>query len=377
MRILISALRFLPGRTYGAEVYFSSLLQGLNHKIQSTDVIAVSGSPELCRWVKSIAPNIAQIPQNAPVSAVTSMLYEWLMIQRIAKRWRADVVFFPFNIMPPMRYAKSILMLHDIVSYFYAGNFPDYAPTHNRVLRFLIKHSVRNADIIIAPSHAVVDEVTKVFPHDCKKTIAIHEAAAERPINAKPIEQFKIDRRYLLLQTGAKLPHKSQHTGIEAIAFIKRHNPKFARQIVLVITGGGIIEVEALQAQAITLGVKDNIRLLGKVSDGLLESLSNQATLHLFPTLYEGFGLGVVEAQKKGKAIVASRIPVLEEVSGGIGEFFEPGDGADLGKVIINLLNNMERRSYLESEGKLWAERWGWNDHAHELLNVMRRVMHE
>ena len=376
MRVIISALRFFPGRTYGAEVYFSSLLQGLNNEIQAADDIAVTGSPELCNWVGDIAPNIAQIPQNTPISTIASMLYEWLMIHHIAKKWNADIVFFPFNTMPPIR-IKSVLMLHDLVSYFYADNFPNYASTHNRILRWLIKHSVSNADAIIVPSHAIAAEIARIFPHQTKKTIAIHEAATVRQIDTGTTEQLNINKQHLLLQTGAKLPHKSQHTGIEAIAFIKKHDPTLAQQIVLAITGGSATEIESLQAQVVTLGIEDNIQLLGKVSDSLLESLSNQATLHLFPTLYEGFGLGIVEAQKIGKAILASRIPVLEEVSSGIGEFFEPGNASELGIKIIELLGNSERLNYLETEGRAWAQKWNWNNHARALLDEMKRTMQE
>ncbi len=375
MRILISALRFFPGRTYGAEVYFYSLLHGLNHELQSADNIAVLGSAELCRWVSDVAPNTSQIPKNIPGPTTMSLLYEWMMVEQVARKWKADVVFFPFNIMPSVRCTKSVLMLHDIVSYFYADNFPDYAPIHNKILRFLIKHSVQSADVIITPSRAVVDEVTNIFPHDAEKAIVIHEAPAVRQVNAEPINRFDADGKYLLLQTGAKLPHKSQHTGIEAIAFIKEQNKELAQQVILVITGGNAMEIETLQAKAASLGVENNVELLGKVSDGLLESLLNQAILHLFPTLYEGFGLGVVESQKKGKVVVASKIPVLEEVSGGVGRFFKPGDGDDLGRVIMELLKDSDQRSYLEKEGKLWAERWGWNDHARELLNAMRQMV--
>ncbi len=372
MRIFISALRFSLGRTLGAQTYFASILRAVDEAEGDREVV-VAGSPDLCSWINGIAPGVETLAVAIPGSAIARTVHEAIVAPRLVRRARADVVFFPFNFMPRVN-TPSVLFVHDLVQRFYLSRIPGFRPVYNRLAFHLLRRSISRADLVACPTRAIAAEIASTGWIAADNVTPIPEASMESPeVKIRPTCE-SLDRTFLLLQPGSHLPHKSHVTGVLALARLRSLAPEIFGDTQLVITGSDRSAYSDLEDLARKLGVEAHLLVLGRLPQPELEWLMEKSACMVFPTLYEGFGLGVVEAQRRGKAVIASDIPVLREVSGGIAEFFPPGDPDGLAEAIIRLLADGQRRATMERAGATHASRWTWADHAQDLLQLLDKV---
>jgi glycosyltransferase involved in cell wall biosynthesis len=131
---------------------------------------------------------------------------------------------------------------------------------------------------------------------------------------------------------SAKRPHKNLPRLIEALAGIDDRP-------VLVMPGYPTQHDAELRDLAARLGVADDVRLLGWVSDADLEGLYALADAFAFPTLFEGFGLPVLEAMARGVPVACSDLPVLREVAGDAAVMFDPRDVSAIRSAIVQVLS--------------------------------------
>ena len=372
MVVLISITGFRPGATFGAETYLRGLLGSLRRYRGDTRIV-VAAMPICHPWLKEIFPDCEMVEVSGRLDGFRR-LREGIKIRRVLRNIQPDVVFFPFNIMPAVA-VPSVLMVHDLVSEFYVNNFPFWKPLQNRMLRMVLRRSLRRATMIVTPTQAVAHEIYNYSGGDRVPVIPISEAAErlEANYNATCWDEGWTEP-FLLLQTGSKLPHKAQHIGVEALKKLLEKRPELVGNIRLVMTGCNDRERDRFLRLVRGTIAADYLSTLGKVSQQRLESLTRRAALVLLPTLYEGFGLGLIEAQSRGCAVVASDIPVLREVSGGHAEFFPPGDSGAMADTIGRLLCDGKRRGELERRGRENAYGWTWDDHARRLLDVLRQA---
>lgn len=362
MNIVISALRFTPRKSYGAEVYLTHMLSALARVATShrLTVLCASASRD---WFIQEFPTIEVRGHSMPRGTVLALAEEQRVAASLIRAAQGDVAFFPFNLMPIVP-GPTVLMVHDLASFYYRSHFPKYRPAFNRAQKMMVSMSIRTAQAIVTPSRAAAEEVANHFPSAAARITTIPEAVPSLPVDSGATLPAAWTRsRYLLLQTGAKLPHKSQHTSLEALALLKDRAPQLYDQLQLVVTGGDPAELADLNAFALRCGIADRVHLAGRVPREVLGAVAARADLHLFPTLYEGFGLGIVEALSLGRPFLASDLPVLREVAGGEGVFFTPGDAAEM----ATKLEAMLAAPLLP----VTAPAWTWEDHARGLLSVL------
>lgn len=372
MRIFISILRFEPGRTLGSEVYLRSLLGALA-KIVKDEKIIIAASEKGVEWGKKIAPDFEWISQAIPNSTIRRIFSESGEIEQLAKSQNADVVFFPFNLMPKIS-VPGVLLIHDLVNEFYSRKFPFYRPLYFQAVKFFVRKSIKRADNLITISRFIADELknSKFVKADQKIFVA---PLASQPIfgEIKKPSEIKTDNRKIILQTGDHLPHKSHITGLQAMSLLSTDYPDVFNKLHLVLTGGHIQD-KTLKKFVYDNKIENNITFLGKVSNEELEWLMQNSSLITFPTIYEGFGLGIIEAQLREKPIIISDIPVLREVSGNQAIFFKPQNPVNLADKIKDFFDNKYDFQTMIEAGKQNAVKWNWENHAGEVLNVLRQT---
>lgn len=164
-----------------------------------------------------------------------------------------------------------------------------------------------------------------------------------------------------LLFVGNPKPHKNLHRLIEAYARLVRARGKGAVPP-LVLAGGGREEREeaALRARTRHLGLSDRVHLLGYVAGADLAELYRSASMLVFPTLAEGFGLPIAEAMACGTPVVVSDRPVHREIAGEAGERVDPLDPASIAAGIARLLDDPELAARRAEEGRRLAARFSW-----------------
>ncbi len=372
IRILISILRFEPGTTLGSEAYLSSFFEALSGVIND-EQIAITASPKGCEWGKNYIRNVTWIPQVLPSSIIGRAFLERKKIENLAEEFKADVAFFPLNIMPPIK-IPGVLLLHDLVNEFYCKRFPRFRPAYYRIVRQLVRNSIKRSSSIITTSHTIAVELKKLNLLSSNQNIFVSPLAVKK-YSQKPArpEKLPVDNLTIILQSGAQLPHKNHKTGIDAMAELYKNHPEIFNQVRLVLTGA-TENGKKLESIIENPEIKKNISFLGRVSAEEIEWLLQKADIFCFPTLYEGFGLGLVDAQYRGKPVIASDIPILKEVSGECAVFFEPENEIDLAKKIKLLIEDREFKNRLVMSGRENTKNSSWQEHVKKVLQILKQT---
>lgn len=371
MRILVSLVRFEPEKTLGSEIFLQSFLESLP-MVLGNEKVAFAASEKTCAWGENIAKELVWIPQKLPASNFGRMFFESVNIETIARRWQADVIYFPFNIMPKVK-MPSVLLLHDLVGEFYCRKFPFYRPFYFRYIRKLVRRSIKNSDAVITISNTVAAELKNA--RFFEKRIKIY--VAPLAVNRNNIKQRKPklladNDKKIILQPGAQLPHKSHITGIKAMVEIRKQRPDEFSQIKLVLTGGANTD-KNLNDFIKKNDISDSVTFLGRLDTEELEWTMQNCEVVCFPTLYEGFGLGLVEAQARRIPIIASDISVNREISNDAAVFFEPENEQDLAcKIIETVFEGNNKIQYLLDEGLQKVNKRYWINHCAEVIETLK-----
>ena len=231
------------------------------------------------------------------------------------------------------------------------------------------------ADAVIAISEStrrdLIDHLG-VPPH---RVHVVRGAASE---HFCPIEDARaiaaVARRYGLkpnsyvLSVGTLEPRKNQARLVEAFHLLNRKGA--ARGLKLVLAGGKGWLYDDLLQRVEELGLTEDVILTGVVPDGDLPALMNGALLFVYPSLYEGFGLPVLEAMASGVPVITSNVSSLPEVAGDAAVLVDPYDVEGLAEAMQTLIESAEARAALRSKGLAQAARFSWERAAREVLAV-------
>jgi glycosyltransferase involved in cell wall biosynthesis len=182
-------------------------------------------------------------------------------------------------------------------------------------------------------------------------------------------ERHRLGSRPVALAVASDLPHKNLGALIEALTLI----PVPDRPI-LVITGPGT-DAGRLSAAARAADVHEDVRLLGFRPPEELEGLYTLASCVVLPSLYEGFGLPVLEAMSRGVPVACSDIPVLREVAGVAALFFPPTAAGQIASAIGRLTRDEALRRRAADAGRRHAATFTWAKAAQATLDCYRRTL--
>jgi glycosyltransferase involved in cell wall biosynthesis len=276
---------------------------------------------------------------------------------------------------PLWRRCATVLTIHDLSQLL-------HSETHEkrsvRRARRRLPQMARVADTIITPTESVRSDVCEVLKVSRDKVFAIPEAARAcfRPLAFAETAAVR-DRLgigdYFLLTVGTLEPRKNLAILVNAFAEVTNSRPQDGLQ--LVIAGGrGWLSGPLFQAIKKSL-VRDRIVLTEYLHDDDLQALYSSCRAFVYPSIHEGFGLPPLEAMACGAAVIASRIPALEETTGGAALLFDPHNLAELTSSIIELLNNENMRRELSAAGQRRAAELSWENTARLTWNVYEEAL--
>jgi glycosyltransferase involved in cell wall biosynthesis len=188
----------------------------------------------------------------------------------------------------------------------------------------------------------------------------------ERDLRAR----LELGERSVVLSLSAKRPHKNLLALIGALARIEP-----ADRPVLVLPGYPTTHELELRARADALGIEEDVRFPAWVSSEELEGLWSIARAFVFPSLYEGFGLPVLEAMARGVPVACSNASSLPEVAGDAALLFDPHDEAAIASAISRLLGDESLRARLQALGSAQAQRFTWERTARLTLESYARAL--
>lgn len=244
-------------------------------------------------------------------------------------------------------------------------------PPGSLLERATLPIAIRRCGALIAISEATRDELSARFPQTRSKTVVAHPAADAR-FSPEPDEDDEAAlrryglRRPYVLATGTLEPRKNLPRLIEALAGI---DEEVRRGWTLALAGAPGWQTDATFASvAAHAGL---VETLGFVPDEDLACLYRQAEIFCYPSLYEGFGIPVLEAMQSGTAVLTSSVSSMPEVGGEAARYADPHDVPAIRGSLLELLGDPQLRRRCAAAGLLQAQRFSWAQTAQLVLEVL------
>ena len=319
-------------------------------------------------------PDAAQYP-IVPFRAPIYGLREQALFP--SSRTRGALLHSPhYNI--PLRHAGPLAVtIHDLIHL--DRQWGPYSPVRRFYARWMLRTAVRRARHIFTVSQATADDLAGRLGVGRNKISVVYNAPSRLFVEFDPqsaaLEQFRrqagLPADYLLT-VGLYKPHKNLDVVLEAFRLLAKGGNC---EVSLVIAGTQDKERAALRNRLAKLEIADRVRVPDRLPAAQLPLLYAAARVLIHPSLREGFGLPIVEAQAVGTPVVASELPVLREVAGEGAMFFDPYDATALASQIETVAKDSEIRSRLIAAGRRNAARFSWRESAQKVLAVYERIV--
>jgi glycosyltransferase involved in cell wall biosynthesis len=371
VKVLVDVTTWCPGRT-GVGLYTEHVLRSWLALGQDELILATNTDDR--EFVEIAAQKIGP---RMPIRAV--WMQTALALQ--AAKLKPDAAFFP-NYMAPLTLAAGlprvpyVVTVHDLAIFLY----PETFTFKKRVLqRLLLPTLARGAAAILTPSEATRRDVLRILPVRPENVVAVPLAADARfhtPPDALTIARERQNLQlpqHFLLAVGTLEPRKNLVRLIEAFEHIAPAHP----DVHLVLAGGRGWKDEGIARTLNASRQKDRIHPVGYVSPDALKVLYHEAIALCYPSLYEGFGLPVVEAMASGAPVLTSRGSSLDEVADGAAIAVDPLQVEEIAHGMTRLIEDTALRQNLRHRGLARAAELSWQKTAEATREVFVRVVGE
>ena len=280
-----------------------------------------------------------------------------------------DLFYSPDFVLPPTLPAtRTVVTVHDLSFWRYPDHF---VPKLVQYLRRVVPRSVARADLVLADSQATRDDLVQLLHTPPDKVEVLYSGVEGRfcptpqPGEREQLRtKYGVEERPYVLAVGTVQPRKNYVRLIRAFA-------RLALPHQLLIAGGpGWLYNEVLAAAK---EHPQRVRILGFVDDDDLPALYRGASLFVMPSLYEGFGLPVLEAMACGVPVVCSNRSSLPEVGGEAALLVEPEDEAALAAAMQRVLESESLREEMQQRGLVQAARFTWETGGRQLRAVFEQ----
>ncbi|HEY4229389.1 MAG TPA: glycosyltransferase family 1 protein, partial [Thermoanaerobaculia bacterium] len=291
-------------------------------------------------------------------------------------RDRLDLFHATHYVVPPLYRTRAVVTIHDIIHVLY----PQFLPNRAALLyaRVMIGRALRRADRIITVSFNSKRDLVDYFGISPARIDVIYNGVAKRfREDVTPEEKDRVATKYglprpYLLFLGGEKPHKNVRNVLRAFAEASRES---ALPHALVLAGPMPANKSRVEALIEGLDLSTRVSRPGIVPEEDLPGLFGGSEAFLYPTLYEGFGLPVVEAMACGVPVLTSSTSALQEIAGGYSLLVDPMDVSAIAKGISEIATNAERRAELVALGRRRAADFSWDRAAAQTLKVYAEAL--
>jgi glycosyltransferase involved in cell wall biosynthesis len=357
---------------FGIGTYVRNLIRSLA-AIDSENRYVLLAKPEDRAGLLDLPENFQVALESSPVYSVRELFaLSWHLYRR-----KLDLYHSTHYVLPAWVSSKVVVTIHDIIHLLY----PEFLPSNFAFLyaQRMIRRSLTRGDRIVSVSQSTKNDLTQHFDVDGRKIEVIHNGvddAFRQRLSTEDLQRWLRDlgipQPYLLFVGNPAKPHKNLDTVVQAYARARRMAQFDAPLICVGSRQGSEFKI---RARAEYLGIGDKVRLLGHVAQEALPAIYQGATLFLYPTLYEGFGLPVIEAMASGVAVITSNTSALKEISEGYALLVDPLDLDGIAKAIASLMGSPERRAAFAERGIRRAEDFRWDEMARKTLDIYMSVI--
>jgi glycosyltransferase involved in cell wall biosynthesis len=368
----LNLIYLVPGETGGMEVVARELLPELVREAPGVRFTA---------FINREAAAAGDGPWGEVMPAVTvpieaSSRPQWVageqaLLPPMAMRRGIQLVHSLASIAPAWGRYRRVVTVHDII---YA-RFPEtHAGLRDVGMRVLVPLAVRSAHRIMVDAHSTRTDLIEMLGTSAEKIDVVPLGfGTPRRRQGTPESQLRerlsLGRREIILSLSAKRPHKNLIMLIAALARIPAQ-----RRPMLVLPGYPTEHERRLRELALAKGLAADVRFLDWISEEDLEGLWAIARAFVFPSLYEGFGLPILEAMHRGVPVACSDASSLPEVAGDAALLFDPREESRMAAAIERLLSDEALRDTLIARGGERVKRFTWRRTARGALDCYARA---
>lgn len=365
MRIAINALVDLSVDD-GAKIYLRSLTRALLG-VPSMEFVVLVGRGQSVNLCAALKPQSVEL--DIPVRRSFEQILHQPKIKDFLKAEGVDIYHIP-NSLPVFHMdVATCVTIHDLVDL----RFPKYGFIRTHYREYFNKLAARRASRVITVSENSKVDIQRLLGVPSEKIHVIPCGVDEMflpldHLECKTITQkaFGVPDEFLLAPGGFEA-NKNVLRTLQAFSQIVEAGFPHS----LVLTGKANSRMErALRRETARLGLNGRVFITGQIPYQQMPILYNAATLVVYPTLYEGFGLPVLEAMACGVPLVTSAVASIPEVAGESAAFADPMRPSEISNAIINLLQSDKARRNLVLSGLSRARNFTWKKTAMETARV-------
>ncbi len=377
MHVGLNLIYLVPGETGGMEVVARELIPEL--------LAAADESGREIRFTAFVNREAAAAsdgPWGELLPAVTVPVHarrraqwvfgEQVLLPALAARTRVDLMHSLASTAPAWGPFRRVVTVHDLI---YA-RFPEaHSGLRDRGMRVLVPLAVRRSHRVLADSQSTREDLVELLGTPPGR-IDVAPLGFGVPPRVRALSEdrtrarFRLGTRRVVLSLSAKRPHKNLLALLDALERIPAE-----RRPVLVLPGYPTWHEAELRERAAALGVLEDVRFEGWVTGEELEGLWALADAFVFPSLYEGFGLPVLEAMHRGVPVACANASSLPEVAGDAALLFDPRDVAGISSSLERLLGDPALADDLRAKGLARAAEFTWARTARLTLDSYERAL--
>ena len=369
MRIAIDVRKF---HDFGIGTYIRNLVHQLSRIDQETEYVLICRPQDLPR-IRIPGPNFRAVVEPAKPYSIS----EQVRIPMTLLREHIDLFHAPHYVLPPAIHCRSVVTIHDCIHLM----FPQYLPGRlaHGYAKLQLWTAAHRSDHILTVSEASKLDILRRFRIPADKVTVVYNAIDAR-LAREPADE-EVDRviaRYQLrdpfaLYVGNIKPHKNLERLIEAFHQLRQESAFEALK--LVIIGDEISKYQGLRRAVHVHKLHKHVRFFGFVPLDTLAVLYQLASVFVFPSLYEGFGLPPLEAMYFGTPVVTSNVSSLPEVVGDAAMLVDPYSAESIADGMRRVLTDEHLRAFLRERGMARAREYSWEQSVRQIRDVYGEVM--
>lgn len=371
MKIVIDLLFIVPCKNRGTQTYVDSLLAELT-RLDGLELVCLTNKLNHAHYT-GLGLNCHLTPVHGG-RTITRVLYQQCFSSWLARRLGGDILFCPGYLSPMLPVLRTVPVLHDM-------NYKDIAGAVSTLMKLaysiIVPIALRTATQVITVSHFSKTRIVELLGIRDEHISVVHEGPLAATVPANSPDWESLQKKYSLvadcfLSVSSGAPHKNIVRLVQGFLSMKK---KTGSDVQLVMLGHSLSqEVEALLRD---YGPSHGVVSTGYVPEAEKVAFFRHSLAYVFPSLYEGFGLPVLEAQSCGLPLAASRYASLPEVAGEGALYFDALDPQSIAQALEQLYLDSALRERLSAAGYENVAQFSWKRAAEEtravLLEAARR----
>jgi glycosyltransferase involved in cell wall biosynthesis len=330
-----------------------AVLMGLNASVMSLQELS-NVQTRILSWKTGLRPGYLRYAMNETISAALSPILGRFDIYHVML----------YRAIPFLRRRRLVVTHHDCTH----ERFPHLFRNASFIMERKRKLFSR-ADAIICVSESSRRDLLHFYNVEENKTHVVHHGFSPLSVGSSLAEANGIPNAPYLLYVGLRAPYKNFLLLLEAFS-----RSGLAADFQLVVIGGGAFSPEE-QAKISSFGIGNRIRHIPKAGEATLAHAYRNASLFVYPTLYEGFGFPTLEAMSLGCPVLVHRTSSLPEVCGDAAFYFDSADAEELSRALVSTLHDAPGIAMKRRLGKQQVRLYDWTLSAKNTLAVYRAVL--